>query len=125
MTLQAEFIAAQEQNAVKRTALKSLFDKANETSNPVAREELAGSIKTANIELADLVDKIVPLQEMLTAERENTAALKAMRQPVGRQIDPTADNVQAGDSPADDLLAAGTKSAGALLKAGLTERGLK
>jgi HK97 family phage major capsid protein len=121
MTIQADFIAAQEEIAAKRVYLKTLFDDANKVTDPVKRDELGASIKSANTELAALVDKIEPLSDMVTAERQNNEALKAMRQPVGRQIAPESDEVVAGRSPSDQLMSKGFKSIGELL--GSTDRG--
>jgi HK97 family phage major capsid protein len=127
VSLQADFTKAKEEIAAKRVALKGLYDQANTETDDTKRSELAGNIKSANLELADLVDKIEPLQELVTAERENTAALKAMRQPVGRQVDPADDVEEVGksDSPSDDILAAGAKSVGKLLREQLEARGMK
>jgi HK97 family phage major capsid protein len=125
MTIQADFIAAKEELTTKRLALKGLFDQANTVTDPVKRDELGKSIKSANEELAALVDKIEPLQDLVTAERENSDALKAMRQPVGRQIQPDNDEVQRDRSPSDEILSAGFKSVGEMLTSGLTARGIK
>lgn len=116
MSLQAEFIAAQEEIAAKRVALKSLFDEANKVTDPVKRDEIGASIKTANTELAALVDKIEPLSDLVAAEQRNNDALKSLRQPVGRQITPDTDEVAPGRSPADEVLTRGFKSFGEMFE---------
>ncbi len=125
MTLQADFIAKQAEIAAKRTALAGLFANANKETDPVKRDELGASIKSANDELADLVDKIEPLQELVTAEQANMEALKALRQPVGRQVDPEAENVDRETDSADEILSEGIKSISKLLTQGLEVHGLK
>ena len=125
MTIQADFIAAKEEIAVKRLALKGLFDEANKVTDPLKRDELAKNIKSANDELASLVDKIEPLQELVTAEQMNADALKALRQPVNRQTDSQADNVDREADSADEVLSEGIKSIKALLDHGMETHGLK
>ncbi len=125
MTLQADFIAKKEEIASKRTALKSLFDNANKETDPVKRDEIASSIKTANTELAALVDAIEPLQELVTAERENNEALKSMRQGGTRQVPPDSDPVNPGLSPSEEILSKGVKSVGALMRDTMEARGIK
>lgn len=129
MTLQADFIAAKEEIAVKRTALADLFASANKETDPVKRDEIGKNIKSANDELADLVDKLEPLQDLVAAEQANREALKSMRQPVGRQINPADDE---GDreqvdrsSFSDEVLAAGVKSIRGLIESGMETNGLK
>lgn len=125
MTLQADFLAQKQEIAVKRTALADLFSKANTETDPVKRDEIAGNIKSANAELAELVDKIEPLQALVQAERENAEALKSLRQPVGRQTsldDGERESIEEGGrgaSPAEAIMAAGHKSIGDLLDSGL------
>jgi HK97 family phage major capsid protein len=129
VTLQADFTAAREEIAVKRTALAELFANANKETDPVKRDEIGKNIKSANDELADLVDKIEPLQQLVTVEQENKEALKALRQPVGRQIDPSDDSAPgdpvARESFSDEVLASGIKSIHGLLSQGMESNGLK
>lgn len=125
MTLQADFTAAQEEIAVKRAALKSLFDKVNDEKDETKRHDLAGSIKSANTELADLVDKIEPLQEMLGIEKANSEALKAMRGPGKRQVAPESEDVDSAISSSDEVMAFGYKSVYKLLAGELQASGRK
>jgi HK97 family phage major capsid protein len=127
MSLQQDFTNAKEEIAAKRLALKSMYDSANTEKDSNKRDELAGNIKAANLELAELVDKIEPLQELVAAEKANNEALKSLRRPVSRQIDPAedAEDVKKGESPSDDVLATGSKSIGALLKEEMEARGIK
>jgi HK97 family phage major capsid protein len=125
VTLQADFIAKQAEIAAKRVALAGLFANANKETDPVKRDEVASSIKSANTELADLVDKIVPLQEMVTAEQANAEALKSLRQPVNRQVDAETEDVDREVDSADEVLSEGIKSIHKLLTGGLEVHGLK
>ena len=125
MSLKSDLIAKREELAVKRTGLAELFAKANTETDAQKRHDLAESIKTANKELAALVDEIDPLQDMVQAEEDNKAALKSMRQPVGRQTEPEADAAPRGSSPSDDVLSTGYKSIGELLSEGLESHGRK
>jgi HK97 family phage major capsid protein len=125
VTLQADFIAKQAEIAAKRVALAGLFANANKETDPVKRDEIGGSIKSANDELADLVDAIEPLQEMVTAEQANAEALKSLRQPVDRQVDPESENVDRETDSADEVLSEGIKSIHKLLTGGLEVHGLK
>ena len=125
MTLQADLISKREELAVKRTALAALFADANKETDPVKRDEIAGSIKSANNELADLVDAIAPLQELVEAERTNSEALKTLRQPVSRQIAPETEHVDREADSMDEVLSEGIKSVHALLTGGLEVNGLK
>lgn len=126
MSLQQDFIAKKEELAAKRVALKSLFDQANAEKDEQKRHDLSESIKSANRELADLVDKIEPLQELVEAEKANNEALKSFRKPVGRQVDPAedADPVDRA-SFSDEIMAAGSKSIGHLLHEQMEARGIK
>lgn len=125
MSLRADLIARREELAVKRTALADLFTKANAETDPAKRDELAASIKSANTELADLVDKIEPLQELVAAEDANREALKALRAGGrgGRQIEP--DPVDRETDDDDEVLSEGIKSIRAMLRQGLETNGLK
>jgi HK97 family phage major capsid protein len=125
LSLQTDFTAKKEELAVKRQALARLFDQANTTTDPVKRDELASNIKTANTELAALVDAIEPLQELLHAEQENREALKAMRQPVDRQITEDTEAVSANSSPSDEIMSHGLKSVGDMFKTAMDAHGLK
>lgn len=125
MTLQADLIAKKEELAAKRTALAGLFAEANKTTDPVKRDEIGASIKSANTELAALVDAITPLQDMVEAEQANRDALKAMQQPVNRQVIPDNEEVDRAKSPSDEIMSAGHKSFGALLQNGLETFGIK
>ena len=129
MSLQSDFAAKKEELALKRVALAGLFDQANTTTDPVKRDELGASIKAANDELAALVDAIEPLGAMVTAEMQNKEALKALRQPVGRQVIPadgdSGEPVSRSTSPAEDVLSEGIKSIGEMLQQGLKSYGLE
>ena len=127
MSLKADLISKKEEIAVKRTALAELFKQANETTDPAKRDELGKSIKSANDELAGLVDAIEPLQDMVFAEDANREALKSMRKPVGRQTESETDSehVDRDADSADAILTEGTKSIRELLKQGLETNGLK
>jgi HK97 family phage major capsid protein len=125
VTLQADYIAAKEEIATKRLALKTLFENANKETDPVKRDEVAASIKTANTELAELVDKIEPLQELVEAEKANTAALKSMRQSGARQIQPEEEEVSRETGSSDEVLSSGIKSIHELLMQGMDANGIK
>jgi HK97 family phage major capsid protein len=125
VTIQADFTAKQEEIAVKRLALKGLFDEANKTTDPAKRDEVAKNIKTANTELAALVDEIVPLQEMVESERANTEALKSLRRPVDRQIQPETEVVDRTTEFSDEILTTGVKSVGALLRGAMDAHNIK
>jgi HK97 family phage major capsid protein len=125
VTLQADYIAAKEEIATKRLALKTLFETANKETDPVKRDEVAASIKTANTELAELVDKIEPLQELVEAEKANTAALKSMRQSGARQIQPEEEEVSRETGSSDEVLSSGIKSIHELLMQGMDAKGIK
>ncbi len=125
MTLQSDFIAKQAEIAAKRVALAGLFANANTETDPVKRDEIGSAIKSANKELGDLVDAIEPLQDLVTAEQANAEALKSLRQPVGRQIDPETENVDRETDTADEVLTEGIKSIHKLLVGGLEANGLK
>lgn len=125
MTLKADFIAAQEEIATKRAALADLFKQANDTTDPAKRDEVAKNIKSANDELAELVDKIDPLQKLVQAEEANNAALKSMRGSGVRQIAPDSEDVDASFETSDEVLSAGIKSFRELLSSGMEMNGLK
>jgi HK97 family phage major capsid protein len=125
VTLQADYIAAKEEIATKRLALKTLFETANKETDPVKRDEVAASIKTANTELAELVDKIEPLQELVEAEKANTAALKSRRQSGARQIQPEEEEVSRETGSSDEVLSSGIKSIHELLMQGMDAKGIK
>jgi HK97 family phage major capsid protein len=112
VTLQADLTAKSEEVAAKRAALKALYDGANDVTG-TKRAELTEQITTANKELNALVDELGPLQELVAGEERNREALKAMRQPVGRQVVPT--NEEPSDED-EDVLAVGYKSVRALLR---------
>ena len=119
MSLQTDFTAKQEEIAAKRLALSGLFDQANKETDPVKRDGIADGIKSANDELAALVDAIEPLGALVAAEQANKDAMKALRQPVGRQVVPAdgdrGEPVDRRSSPAEDVLSAGIKSVGEML----------
>ncbi len=126
MTLLADFTQKKEELAAKRIAVKGLYDQADKETDDTKRASLYDSIKTSNTELAALVDAIEPLQELVTAEEENKAALKAMKEPGKRQIndDRDTETVDRG-SFSDELLATGHKSIGAAMRATMESRGIK
>ncbi|MEO7665521.1 MAG: hypothetical protein ABIU97_00630, partial [Dehalococcoidia bacterium] len=125
MTLQADLIAKRQELAVKRTVLAGLFADANKETDPVKRDEIATSIKSANLELADLVDAVAPLQEMVEAEKANSDALKSLRAPVGRQIQPENEDVDRTNGASDDVLTAGFKSVRAMFANAMEANNLK
>lgn len=125
MTMQQDLIAKREEIALKRGALADLFKQANEVTDPIKRDEIGESIKSANTELADLVDAVAPLQEMVEAEKANAEALKALRQPMKRQVQPDNEHVDRENDSSDEVLAAGLKSFRELLSSGLEANGLK
>lgn len=116
MSLQQDFITAKEELVAKRLALKSLYDDAEKASGD-KQSDIYESIKSANAELADLVDKIEPLGDLVAAEQKNREALKAMSEPTRLQVDQSvdADEVSRESSPADEILSMGIKSIGALI----------
>src|SRR5438034_696066 len=125
MALATEYREKRDEIRAKRVALKSLYDEREKTTDDTKVAEKSDAIKSANLELADLVDKFEPIQEQYTAWQENEAALKAMGDK--RQIDPTDDNeeVNRSKSPADEVLSKGIKSIGELLTGGLSDRAIK
>lgn len=125
--LVADYTAKREELAVKRGALAELFSKANDEADPVKRDEIAKGIKSANEELADLVDAITPIQEMVELEAENKKALAALTRPVGRQVAPETDpeHVSRAVGYSDEVLATGHKSFRELFDAGMEANGLK
>ncbi len=126
MTLLADFTQKKEELAAKRIAVKGLYDQADKETDDTKRASLYDSIKTSNTELAALVDEIEPLQELVTADEQNKAALKAMKEPGKRQIndDRDTETVDRG-SFSDELLATGHKSIGAAMRATMESRGIK
>lgn len=124
MSLASEYIEKRDEIRTKRIALKALYTE-RESASPDKVSEKDDAIKTANTELAALVDAFDPLQDRYTAWQENDAALKALGD--HRQIDPTDgnDDVNRSSSPAEDVLTRGIKSIGELLTGGLTESGRK
>jgi len=122
VTLQTDYTQKREEIAVKRAALADLFKKADAETDPAKRDEVLTGIKSANTELAGLVDAIEPIQEAVLAQENNRDALKAMRQPVGRQVTPENETTEEG---MDDVLTSGTKSVHKLLIDGLEAHGLK
>jgi HK97 family phage major capsid protein len=116
VSLQQDFIAAKEEIAAKRLALQAKYKEAEEAPED-KRADIYDGIKSANLELADLVDKIEPLGEMVAKQEENARALKALRQPVDRVIndDTDAEEVSRSKSPSDVIMSAGIKSVGDLL----------
>jgi HK97 family phage major capsid protein len=125
VTLQADFIAAKEEIATKRNALAGLFETANKETDPVKRDEVAKNIKSANEELAALVDKLEPLQNLVAVEQSNKEALKSLRQSGTRQIHPESEEVGRGSEPSDEILASGFKSVHELLTQGMEVHGIK
>lgn len=124
-SLQADYSKGKEEIAVKRSALAELFKTANENTDPAKSAEHLSAIKQANAELADLVDKIGPLQEAVEAEEQNKAALKALRRPVDRQVDPEVEEVDRDSDSIEAILSEGYKSVSKLLRDGLKSNGLK
>jgi hypothetical protein len=122
-SLQTDLVAKREELATKRATLNGLFGQADTETDPKKRDELLTSIKSANTELAALVDAIDPLQEAVLAQQDNAAALKAMRQPVGRQVTPEIDG-RTSDSE-EDILVAGIKSIHELVTGAMQSNGLK
>lgn len=125
MTLQADLIAKREEIATKRQSLSGLFAEANKTTDPAKRDEVGSSIKSANEELAALVDAVEPLQNLVEAEKANSEALKSMRRPVGRQIEPDSEEVDASHDSEGEILADGFKSIHELVTSGMNVHGIK
>lgn len=100
MTLGGDLIATREAVAGKRARLALLYDQANTTTDPARRDELASGIKSANTELATLVDRLEKLSDEYAAQQAERDALKAARQPVNRQVDPAEDNPSYGNPDA-------------------------
>jgi HK97 family phage major capsid protein len=125
VTLKADLIAKREELQAKRSGLAALFEQANTTTDETKRHELLGSIKSANLELSALVDAIDPLQDAVMAEDANQQALKSMRQPVGRQVDPESEHVDRDVEGEDEVLSTGIKSIRELIVGGLESNGLK
>ena len=125
MTMQTDLAALREELAVKRLALQGLFDTADKTTDPAKRDTLLEGIKTANTELAAIVDKIEPLQDAVIAAERNAEELKRMRGAPGpRQTNPGSDLEGPGDDE-EDILDVGAKSVKELLREGLKTNGLK
>jgi len=87
VSLKGDFTKAKEELAAKRVRLAEMYQAAEKETDDAKRAEVYDGIKQANAELADLVDKIEPLGELVRAEEDNARALKALRQPVSRQVD--------------------------------------
>lgn len=120
MSLKQDFLSKQEEIATKRLSLKAVYAEADKETDPAKRDELAKTIKSANDELADLVDKIEPLQKLVADQERNETALKALSKPLGRQIDPTEDAAgqDAHDASFDDqIMAEGQKSVAGAIRA--------
>ena len=125
MSLQTELATKSEELALKRRRLADLFKEANETTDETKRDEIRGSIKSANTELIELNDKVADLQTDVAAEQANRDALKAMRQPVGRQIESESEHVERGQESEDDILSEGIKSVRELLAGVMEHSGRK
>lgn len=89
MTLQADLIKSNEVIAAKRTRLKFLFEDTDKLSEAEG-EERVKAIKSANDELATLVDKHEKIQAAYEVEKLERDALKSLRK-APRQIDPAED----------------------------------
>lgn len=123
MSLAQDFRTKREEIRTKRLALKSLYTEREAITDASKASEKDDAIKSANLELADLVDAFEPVQNAYTAYEANESALKSMGdKPI---IDLESDSVRHGQSPAEDVLSRGIKSIGALLTGGLEDRGLK
>ncbi len=123
MSLDIEYREKRDEIRAKRVALKTMYDEREKTTDAAKVAEKDDSIKTANTELAALVDAFEPLQDRWAAKQANDDALKAMGDK--RQIDPSKDQVDRTVSPAEAVLAHGHKSIGELLTEGLETRGIK
>jgi HK97 family phage major capsid protein len=121
VSLDQTYIDQSQEVATKRAALAGLYEQADTITDPAKRDELAGSIKSANLELNDLVDKLADTEGLVADRDRNRQAIKAMRQPVGRQIIPT--NEQEEDDL--DVENIGAKSVRELLRATMKSSGLK
>jgi HK97 family phage major capsid protein len=121
VSLDQTYIDQSQGVAAKRAALHGLYEQADTITDPSKRDELAGSIKSANLELNDLVDKLAETEQLVAARDQNRDAMKAMRQPVNRQITPT--NDEADDDL--DVESIGAKSVRALLRDAMKSNGLK
>lgn len=126
MSLATDYREKRDEIRAKRVALKTLYGELEAATDDAKRADKADAVKSANLELADLVDKFEPIQDQYMAWQQNEEALKALGD--RRQIDPTDGNVDAvrrGVSPADEVLTRGMKSIGALLTEGLEVHGRK
>ena len=119
MTLQADLIAIDEEMAAKRSALGELLKDVDKLDATKASER-AAELRAANDELNDLGSKRDKLAADVDSIEAARTAAKASRKPVGRQIEPEA------DEPAEeDEYETGSKSIRELLKSGLTANGIK
>lgn len=87
MSVQADLIKVKEEIAGKRARIQIMFKEADKASDG-ERQTLAKSIKSANDELAGLADRADKLQLAFEMEQSEREALKSLRMPVGRQIEP-------------------------------------
>jgi HK97 family phage major capsid protein len=121
VSLDQTYIDQSQEVAAKRAALHGLYEQADTITDAAKRDELAGSIKSSNLELNDLVDKLAETEKLVADRDRNRDAMKASRQPVGRQIIPT-------NEPEEDDLdveSIGAKSVRELLRGSMKASGLK
>jgi len=109
-TLSTQYREKQAELATKRQALAALYADLDKTTDPAKGDELKASIKSANVELADLVDAFEPLNALIAAKDANEAALKKLGEPNVRPIDNDNEEVSRESSPSDEVMASGFKS---------------
>lgn len=125
MSLATDYREKRDEIRAKRAALAAAYKEADGLTDETKKAEKYEAIKSANLELADLVDKFEPIQDAFVAQQDNDAALKAMGDK--RQIIDTddAERVNRSMSPADAVLSKGHKSLGEMLTADMDARGIK
>jgi HK97 family phage major capsid protein len=113
VSYQNDLARKNEEIAVKQARLAELFQGVTELTGHAATDR-KNAIKQANDELSALAAARDEVQALAQIEAQNAEAMKAMRQPVGRQVTP--DNEPSDDAPkgvkslGDIIRAAGLKS---------------
>ena len=103
MSIQSDFLAKKEELTAKRLAVADLYKQAEAATDDTKRADIYDSVKTANTELAALVDAIEPIAELVAAQEQNAAALKALRQPAGTPTDGDSEDVSRSKTPSLDI----------------------
>lgn len=125
MSIEKDFLDKKEELTAKRLAVADLFKQAEAEKDDTKRADIYDSVKTANTELAALVDAIEPMAEMVAAKEQNAAALKSLRQPAGTPTDGDSEDVDRAKSPSDSVMSEGIKSIGSMIADGLEASGRK